>query len=118
MNYEKARKMLDMKVINFKDVKPIEILPGIYRHTLVYNNNVMLVYFDLRKGADLPIHSHLHTQMGYVVKGKLDFYIYGKTYHLKDGDSYFAPSNTEHGAKVIENCIVIDVFNPAREDYK
>lgn len=107
-----------MKVINFEDVVPIEMLPGIYRHTLVHNDQVMLVYFDLRKDANLPMHSHPHTQMGYVVKGKLDFYIYGKTYQLKAGDSYFAPSNAEHGAKVIENCIVIDVFNPAREDYK
>ncbi len=107
-----------MKVVNFKDVKPVEMLPGIYRHTLVHNDQVMLVHFDLRKDANLPMHSHTHTQMGYVVKGKLDFFIYGKTYHLKEGDSYFAPANVQHGAKVLENCIVIDVFNPAREEYK
>jgi len=109
--------MTNMKIINFKDVTPVEMLPGIYRHTLVYDDNTMLVYFDLRKGASLPSHSHPHTQMGYVVKGKLEFHIYGKTYHLSAGDSYHAPSNVEHGAKVIEDCIVIDIFNPAREDY-
>ncbi len=110
--------MPEMKVINYKDIKPVEMLPGIYRHTLVFTNDSMMVYFDLRKGADLPIHSHPNTQMGYVVKGKLDFHIYGKTYTLKAGDSYLAPSNAEHGATIIEDCIVIDVFNPAREDYK
>ena len=109
--------MPDMKVINYKDVTPVEMLPGIVRRTLVYNDKVMLVYFDLKKDADLPLHSHPHQQMGYVVKGKLDFHIHDKTYHLTAGDSYFAPSNAEHGAKVIEDCIVIDVFNPAREDY-
>ncbi len=110
--------MTDMNVINFKDVEPVEMLAGIFRHTLVYNDGVMLVYFDLRKGADLPLHSHPHTQMGYVVKGQLDFHIYGKTYRLKAGDSYHAPSNVDHGAKVLEDCIVIDVFNPSRDDYK
>ncbi|MFX1297590.1 MAG: cupin domain-containing protein, partial [Promethearchaeota archaeon] len=70
------------------------------------------------KDAELPMHSHPHTQMGYIVKGKLEFHIYGKKYILKVGDSYLAPSNIEHGAKVIEDCIVIDVFNPARDDYK
>ena len=109
--------MPEMKVINYEEVDPVKMLPGIFRRTLVYNDKVMLVYFDLKKDADLPMHSHPHQQMGYVVKGKLDFYIYDKTYRLKEGDSYFAPSNAEHGAKVIEDSIVIDVFNPAREDY-
>ncbi|NVM29348.1 MAG: cupin domain-containing protein [Candidatus Helarchaeota archaeon] len=110
--------MPEMKVINFKDVKPVKMLEGIYRHTLVYNDQVMLIYFDLRKDANLPMHSHPHHQMGYVVKGVLDFHIYGKTYRLKSGDSYYAPSNAEHGATIIEDAIVIDVFNPARDDYK
>ena len=110
--------MTEMKIINFKDVPPVEMLPGIYRHTLVHDDKVMLVYFDLRKGADLPMHSHPHTQMGYVVKGQLDFHIYDKTYRLKAGDSYHAPSGVEHAATVIEDCVVIDVFNPARDDYK
>ncbi|MHA1648586.1 MAG: cupin domain-containing protein [Candidatus Helarchaeota archaeon] len=110
--------MPEMKVINFKDIPPIKMLPGIYRHTLVHNDDIMLVYFDLKKGADLPMHSHPHTQMGFIIKGQLDFYIYGKVYRLKEGDSYHAPSNVEHGAKVIEDCIVLDVFNPSRNDYK
>ncbi|MHA1299302.1 MAG: cupin domain-containing protein [Candidatus Helarchaeota archaeon] len=110
--------MTDMKIINFKNVKPIEMVPGIFRHTLVYTNNVMMVYFDLKKDAELPLHSHPHTQMGYVVKGILEFHIYGKKFILKSGDSYLAPSNEKHGAKVIEDCVVIDVFNPAREEYK
>ncbi|HUX99510.1 MAG TPA: cupin domain-containing protein [Candidatus Deferrimicrobium sp.] len=109
--------MPEMDIINFKNIKPIQMLPGIFRHTLVHNENLMLVYFDLRKDADLPLHSHPHTQMGYIVKGTLDFHIYGTQYRLKAGDSYHAPSNVEHGAKVIEDCIIIDVFNPAREDY-
>ena len=110
--------MTNMKIINFKDVKPVEMVPGIFRHTLVFTNDIMMVYFDLRKGAELPIHSHPHTQMGYIIKGKLEFHIYGKKYILKSGDSYLAPSNIEHGGKVIEDCIVIDVFNPPRDDYK
>jgi quercetin dioxygenase-like cupin family protein len=110
--------MPEMKVVNFNDVKAVQMLPGIFRHTLVHNENVMLVYFDLRKDADLPLHSHSHTQMGYIVKGILDFHIYGKTYRLKAGDSYWAPSNVEHGATVLEDCVVIDVFNPSREEYK
>lgn len=110
--------MTDMKIINYKDIKPVEMVSGIYRHTLVFTKNVMIVYFELKKGADLPMHSHPHTQMGFIIKGKLDFFIYGKIYNLKAGDSYLAPSNIEHGAKVIEDCVLIDVFNPARDDYK
>lgn len=110
--------MPEMQVINYQDVAPVKMLEGIYRHTLVYDDDVMLVYFDLRKGADLPLHSHPHAQKGYVIKGVLNFSIYGKIYRLKTGDSYLAPANVEHGAKIIEDAVVIDVFNPAREDYK
>ncbi|MHA1266396.1 MAG: cupin domain-containing protein [Candidatus Helarchaeota archaeon] len=110
--------MPEMQVINKNDVNPVKMLEGIYRRTLVYDDNVMLVHFDLRKGANLPMHSHPHAQKGYVVQGTLDFYIYDKTYRLSAGDSYLAPSNIPHGAKIIEDAIVIDVFNPAREDYK
>jgi len=110
--------MPEMEVINFKDVEPVEMIAGIFRHTLVYNDDVMLVYFHLKKGADLPMHSHPNTQMGLIIKGKLDFHIYGKTYHLRAGDSYHAPSDVEHCAKVLEDCIVLDVFNPSRDDYK
>ncbi|MHA1379809.1 MAG: cupin domain-containing protein [Candidatus Helarchaeota archaeon] len=110
--------MKEMKIINYKNVEPIEMVPGIFRRTLVFTNNTMMVHFDLRKDAELPLHSHPHIQMGYVVKGKLEFYIYNKKYLLQAGDSYLAPSNVEHGAKVLEDCIVLDVFNPAREEYK
>jgi len=110
--------LTEMKIVNYEDVSPVKMLPGIFRHTLVHNDDIMLVHFDLRKGASLPLHTHPHTQMGYIVKGQLDFRIYGKIYRLKAGDSYHAPSNVEHGAEVIEDCIVIDVFNPARDDYK
>ncbi|GAH24642.1 unnamed protein product [marine sediment metagenome] len=36
----------------------------------------------------------------------------------KKGDSYVFDSNEKHGAIIMEDTDVIDVFNPAREDYK
>ncbi|MHA1270604.1 MAG: cupin domain-containing protein [Candidatus Helarchaeota archaeon] len=104
--------------INIDDKEEIEVIKGIFRKTLVYDNNLMLVQFRLLKGANLPLHSHPHEQMGYIISGKLEFYVNDKTTILKTGDSYLVKGNIEHGAKVLENSIVIDIFSPARDDYK
>jgi quercetin dioxygenase-like cupin family protein len=33
------------------------------------------------------------------------------------GDSYYIPGDVPHKAAVAEGAVVIDVFNPPREDY-
>ena len=95
----------------------IKMIDGIYRTTLAYNDQLMLVHFRLEKGAELPKHSHSHVQAGYVISGKLEFCEGDSTYILETGDSYICPANTPHGAKIIEDAIVIDSFVPRREDY-
>ncbi|MHA1248856.1 MAG: cupin domain-containing protein [Candidatus Helarchaeota archaeon] len=104
--------------LNVNNVEEIEAVEGIFRKTLVYDDNLMMIQFKLLKGAELPLHSHPHQQMGYIISGKLEFYVDNKTIILEAGDSYLVKSNIKHGAKVLETSIVIDVFRPARDDYK
>ena len=78
----------------------------------------MLCHFTLEKNANIPIHTHKEHQIGYVIKGKLKFLTEKGEFIAKEGDSYVFDSNEKHGAEVLEDSEVIDVFNPAREDYK
>ena len=103
--------------ISSKNIKEIEPLKGIFRKTLVYDDNLMMIKFRLEKGSNLPIHSHPHQQMGYIVEGKLEFIADGNSEILIAGDSYMVKGNVEHGANVLENSIVIDIFSPKRDDY-
>jgi len=104
--------------VNKKYVKSIEALPGIYRKTLIFNNNMMLCHFFLKENSDVPLHSHKEHQIGYVIKGKLQFFTENEEFMAEEGDSYVFESNEKHGAKILEDSEVIDVFSPSREDYK
>jgi len=100
------------------DISEVKVINGIFRKTLVNNPDIMMVFFRLEKGAELPLHSHPHLQIGYIISGKLEFYVNGKSEILKSGDSYLVERNIEHGAKVLEDTYVIDIFQPSRDDYK
>ncbi|MFX0035282.1 MAG: cupin domain-containing protein [Candidatus Hermodarchaeota archaeon] len=102
---------------NKKEVEPIEVLKGIYRRTLIYNKNLMLCNFKLEKNAEVPIHHHKEYQIGYVIKGKIKFETEDGEFIAIEGDSYVFESEEKHGAFILEQAEVIEVFNPAREDY-
>ncbi len=103
---------------NKVDVQSTKSLEGIYRKTLVYDNNLMLCHFTLEKNAEIPLHNHKEHQIGYIIKGKLKFITENHEFIAKEGDSYIFDSNEKHGALVLEDSEVVDMFNPAREDYK
>ena len=104
--------------LNKNSVNSVEALPGIYRKTLIYNEDMMLCHFILDKNSNVPLHSHKEHQIGYVIKGKLQFFTENEEFLAQKGESYVFKSNEKHGAKVLEDSEVIDVFNPPREDYK
>ena len=109
---------MNVNPVNKSSVKSIEALPGIYRKTLIYNNNMMLCHFILEENSEVPLHSHKEHQIGYVIKGKLQFFTENEKFMAEEGDSYVFESNEKHGAKILEDSEVIDVFSPSREDYK
>jgi quercetin dioxygenase-like cupin family protein len=104
--------------INKNSVTALEALPGIYRKTLIYNDNMMLCHFFLEKNSKVPLHSHKEHQIGYVIKGKLQFFTENDEFIAEEGDSYVFESNEKHGANILKSSEVIDVFSPSRDDYK
>jgi quercetin dioxygenase-like cupin family protein len=96
----------------------VEMLPGIIRRTLITTDKLMICEFRFTAGAAIPSHSHPHEQVGYVVSGKVIMTVDGQDYVLESGDSYAAPSNIMHSAKILDETIIIDTFSPPREDYK
>ncbi len=92
-------------------------LEGVSFKTIVWGKKTLLGEFKLLKGCSVPIHKHFHEQTGYLVKGKMNFYIDGQKYLAEPGDSWNIPGNIEHSADAIEESIVVEVFSPVREDY-
>ena len=94
-----------------------ELLPGIKKTNLVLTPNLMMVMFEIKAGAEMPLHKHKHEQVGYILAGSFNFTIGGITKELSSGDSYSVKSNILHGATAIKDGKLVDVFYPHREDY-
>lgn len=95
----------------------INVLEGIERKTLVHGDNTLLAEFRLTGGYTLPFHSHPQEQTGYLVSGHMVLSIGGVQYDILPGSAWMVPGGTEHGAKIIDDSVAIEVFSPVREDY-
>lgn len=89
----------------------------ISRKIMSYNEDVMLVKVAFETGGIGAMHKHPHLQISYIDGGAFEVTIGDDKRILKDGDVYFVPSNVMHGVVCLEAGILIDVFNPMREDF-
>lgn len=95
----------------------IEVLDGIKRKTLVYGEKTLMTEFLLEKGKVLPWHRHPQEQTGYLVSGRMVLAIGGEEFDVNPGDSWTIPGDVEHGARIMEDSVALEVFSPVREDY-
>ncbi|RDB02906.1 cupin domain-containing protein [Runella aurantiaca] len=106
------------KVLVADDDLPWETVDEkIKRKVMSYTNELMLVKVAFKQGGIGTIHQHPHLQISYVASGVFEVTIGDQTRNLKEGDVYFVPSNVLHGAICLEEGLLIDVFNPMREDF-
>lgn len=94
-----------------------KLLEGVELQTLVYGDKTLLGRFRLKKGGRVPLHHHPYEQTGFMLSGKVQFWVGGEPFTAEPGDSWCIPENVEHSAEAIEDALIIEVFSPAREDY-
>ena len=93
-------------------------MPGVWRRVLSCGDQVMVVQFRIAAGAEVPVHTHPHEQVGHVVSGRMRFRIGDQERELGPGDGYSVPGGVPHGAIGVTDTIAIDSFSPVREDYR
>jgi len=92
--------------------------PGIVRTTLSYDAQSMLCHFRMRRGARIPLHDHPAAQHGYVVRGRVRFLEKdGPGFVAEAGSSYIFAGGQAHGAEVLEDSEVLELFVPLRPEY-
>lgn len=109
-----------MKMKKVSEARPVEKPPGVTRKTLSYNREAMLCHFHLRKGAQIPLHDHRATQIGYILGGRVRFLREKPEdeFKVQAGDSYVFDPHIKHGTIALEDTEYIEVFTPSREEYK
>jgi len=94
-----------------------EMREGVYRQSLAHGDKTHMVKFRLQSGAVIPMHEHPHEQTGYLLQGEMVMIIEGEECPLETGDSWSLRGGVPHGVRVLEECLVLEVFSPLREDY-
>ncbi len=92
--------------------------PGLRRQVMSATDTLMLVRHRMDAGWVGTRHQHPHEQMVYVVSGAIRLAMRGQSYDLRAGDSILVPGDVEHEASASQDSEVLDVFTPAREDYR
>jgi quercetin dioxygenase-like cupin family protein len=94
----------------FADIQTKEIAPGFFSK-LIHTTNNTINFIEVKAGCTVPDHSHVH-------EGQFELTVNGVPQLLDAGLFAVIPSNVRHSGRAITDCRLIDVFNPAREDYK
>jgi quercetin dioxygenase-like cupin family protein len=85
----------------------------------IFGSAVMVNLVELEPGAVVPLHRHPHEQVGFMLRGIQFLEVEGTEYELTPNDAYYIPGGLEHGGRGgPEGCLIIDVFQPVREDYR
>ncbi len=107
-----------MSLIADNDLEWDDLGAGIKRKIMAHNDQLMLVKVAFEKGAIGTLHQHPHLQMCYVAEGGFEVTVGENKKTLTKGDVFFVRlPNVVHGVICLEAGLLIDVFNPAREDF-
>lgn len=105
-------------VINASDISP-KTLSRLAQRKTIAGRNLMITRYEAKAGAEFEAHSHREEQMGYVISGRIQFFVGEgeKPVVFQAGTFFrFAP-HERHSSVVLEDAIVIDVFSPPRPEY-
>ena len=104
-------------MIDISTLKQHEIIKG-YKAKFIHTENNTLAFWEIEKGAVMPVHAHIHEQSTLVMEGEFKLTIGEKSEIYKDGLVVVIPPNVAHGGVALTDCKLFDIFSPVREDYK
>jgi hypothetical protein len=111
---------MDFQIKSFVESSEIELEvvgEGVSRKILSYDKNMMMVRVEFEKGSIGALHQHRHIQMTLIDRGSFEVQIDGVKKILNEGDVFYVHSNLIHGVVCLEKGVLIDMFNPMREDF-
>jgi quercetin dioxygenase-like cupin family protein len=101
----------------WSEIEPRTILPGMHGRFL-HSASMTFVMWRFEQGASFPRHAHPHEQVVHVLEGNLELTRNNDTIVLKPGMIAVVASDVAHSGRALTECRVMDVFSPAREDYR
>lgn len=109
---------MEMPFFRLDEIVPFPMAEGVVGRP-VFGQAAMINVAELAPGAVVSEHSHPHEQIGLVLRGMMELTIDGITRELRPMDGVVIPGGAVHSARGgPEGAVVVDVFQPVREDYR
>ena len=103
--------------MKLKEIDIKEIIPGL-NGRMVHGEKITWAFWEIEKGAEVPMHHHIHEQIMHVQEGEFEFTLDGKTKNYGPNSVVVIPSNIPHSGIALTDCKIMDVFSPVREEYR
>ena len=108
---------MEPQFVQLDEVRAFELVAGVTGRPL-FGEGAMVNLIRFEPGATVPAHSHPHEQLGIVLEGMQALVVDGVAHELGPLQAYVLPGGVEHSARSEGPCLVLDVFQPVREDYR
>lgn len=106
-----------MPFLEISTLEEKEIIPGFFAR-MIHTERMTVVYLTVEAGSALQSHAHPHEQVTTILEGEFEMTLGEEKKVLTPGKSAVIPSQVPHSGRAISACRLVDVFSPAREDYK
>ena len=95
----------------------VEMFEGVAMRTLNHGERTSIHEIEIAAGGVVPMHTHPHEQIGYLVSGRVLFELGDEKREISAGDSWVIPSEVPHEVTALEDSIALDIFSPKRDEY-
>ncbi|HMH32082.1 MAG TPA: cupin domain-containing protein [Puia sp.] len=116
MNESSISKVQPVRHLVLDKMEAKQINPMIIRR-MASGENGTFGYFEMKKGAVVPLHQHANEQYSFILKGSARATIGDTVYTIKIGEALLIPSGIPHFFEFPEDTIALDFFAPRREDW-
>jgi len=101
----------------FSELPKLQVQDDRFDVRFVHTDNITVAFNQLKAGAEVPAHTHIHETIDYIQEGTIEMKIGNETVIINAGAVARVPSNVPHSAKAVTDCKVINFFYPMREDF-
>ena len=107
-----------MEIVSEPETDSASPVDGVHLKLLASGERMNVQHFHIEPGATVPVHSHPHEQLGFLVQGSLVFEVDGEEFVVEAGDSYSLAGDEPHGVenRGDEAVVGVDIFSPPRDD--
>lgn len=98
--------------------EPVEQLSSTIGRQMIHTESMTLARVQLKRGALVPMHEHVNEQIATVLEGRVRFVVAGEEQVVVAGESVPLPASVPHAVEALEDSVVLDVFSPARDDWR